>query len=445
MRFYLGTESVKFKDKPLDRLHVIEILPDELDTLERIPMNIYYEKSQFRYCKYCDKEIEINDKNVIVLDRGIYFCPEHYQHEESLTPLSPVCNQCNKPFKLKTDFYLIETGEISKSKTTYFQCQCKEYTWLIFKLRFGTHEGFKYTNGGYIDFGMDPNYTCLLNDTHYYEDYENILVKIRNKELGDTIKKSSLFLRDFLYMEQPKKYRQIYRIIEEVTKTGIQLEVLNLLCNAHRRLSHADHCLGINRANSLEEIMRFDYTYFDNIIEEKIKSTVVSIRSLFDESVPYSLLKWKNKLNKHHKDLIDNSYFYKRRVKEKDEYEDSDINKIHGKRIINQGILHQDDTFLDKFEKKFGDFQTFVKTNFVNNLTDFYKDFIPPFLNRILRNHKLSIQVDDTIPFSTPLDISIVAKAELYNLIRHRDDELAHIKHLRAQQQQRETHYEEDR
>ena len=90
-------------------------------------------------------------------------------------------------------------------------------------------------------------------------------------------------------------------------------------------------------------------------------------------------------------------------------------------------------------------FQTFVKTDFVNNLTDFYKDFIPPFLNRILRNHKLSIQVDDTIPFSTPLDISIVAKAELYNLIRHRDDELAGIKHRRAQQQQRETHYEEAR
>lgn len=307
----------------------------------------------------------------------------------------------------------------------------------MFNIRLGTLEEPKYTNSGYIDFGMDPNYICLLNDTHYDEDYKDKLVRISNKELGDTIKKSSLFLHDFLYMEQPNKYRHFYRIIEEVTKTGIQLEVLNQLCNAHRRLSVADHYLGINRVNSLEEIMQFDYTYFDNIIAEKMKSAAVSIRSLFDENVPYSLLMWKNKLNKHHDKLIKQSYFY-HPYNQKDEYEDSNINKIHGKRIINQGILHQDDTFLDKFEKKFGNFQTFVKTNFVNNLTDFYKEYIPPFLNRILRNHKLSIQVDDTIPFSTPLDISIVAKAELYNLIRHRDDELAGIKHSRAQRQQTE-------
>ena len=437
MRFYLGTETGKFEDKPLDRLHVIEILPDELETLQHIQMRNYYEKSQFRYCKYCDKEIEINETNVIVLDRGIYFCREHYQHQEPLTPIVPECNQCNRPILAKTDFYLIETGEISKSKTTYYQCQCKEYIWQMFNIRLGTLEEPKYTNSGYIDFGMDPNYICFLNDTHYDEDYKDKLVRISNKELGDTIKKSSLFLHDFLYMEQPNKYRHFYRIIEEVTKTGIQLEVLNQLCNAHRRLSVADHYLGINRVNSLEEIMQFDYTYFDNIIAEKMKSAAVSIRSLFDENVPYSLLMWKNKLNKHHDKLIKQSYFY-HPYNQKDEYEDSNINKIHGKRIINQGILHQDDTFLDKFEKKFGNFQTFAKTNFVNNLTDFYKEFIPPFLNRILRNHKLSIQVDDTIPFSTPLDISIVAKAELYNLIRHRDDELAEIKHFRAQRQQTE-------
>ena len=406
-------------------------------------MRIYYEKSQFHYCKYCDKEIEINDKNVIVIDHGIYFCPEHHQYKEPLTPIVPECNQCNQPILAKTDFYLIETGKISKSITTYYQCQCIEYTWLMFEIGIGTLEEPKDTESGLIDLGTASNYTCLLNDPHYDKHYKDKLIRISNKELGNTIKQSSLFLYDFLYTEQPKKYIHFYRIIEEVTNTGIQLEILNQLCNAHRRLSDADHYLGINRGNSLEEIMWFDYTYFDNIIEEKIKSAVVSIRSLFDNSVPYSLLKWNDQCNKKHIEFIEKSDFY--RSYKRKEYKDSDINKTHGKRIIHQGILHQDDTFLDKFEKKFGNFQTFVKTDFVNNLTDFYKDFIPSFLNRILRNHKLSIQVDDTTSFRTSLDISNVAKAELYNLIRHRDDELAGIKHRRAQQQQREKHYEEDR
>ncbi len=443
MRFYIGTISGRFVDKPLDRPHVIEILPEELETLQHIPMRNYYEKSQFRYCKYCDKEIEINDTNVFESYSGIYFCREHYQHNEPLTHINPICSLCNQPFIPKTDFYLIDTGKISKSKTTYYQCQCIEYTWLMFNVHLGTLEEPKYTESGLIDLDKDQNYICLLNSTHYDKHYKDKLIRISNKELGNTIKQASLFLYDFLYTEQPKKYRHFYRIIEEVTKTGIQLEVLNQLCNAHRRLSDADHYLGINRFNSLEEIIRFDYTYFDNIIEEKIKSAVVSIRYLFDKTVRYSLLKWNNRLYKRHHKLIEESDFYSNYERKK--YRDRDINKINGKRIINQGILHQDDNFLDKFDKKFDNFQTFVKTDFVNNLTDFYKGFIPPFLNRILRNHKLSIQVDDTIPFSTPLDISIVAKAELYNLIRHRDDELAGIKHSRAQQQQREAHYEETR
>ena len=443
MRFYLGAETGNFEDKPLDRLHVIEILPEELDTLQHIPMRNYYEKSQFRYCKYCDKEIEINDKNVIVIDRGIYFCPEHYQHEEPLTHINPICPQCNQPFIPKTDFYLIDTGKISKSKTTYYQCQCIEYTWLMFEIGIGTLEEPKYTESGLIDLGTASNYTCLLNDPHYDKHYKDKLIRISNKELGNTIKQSSLFLYDFLYTEQPKKYRHFYRIIEEVTKTGIQLEILNQFCNVHRRLSVGDHYLGINHVNSLEEIMRFDNAYFDNIIEEKIKSTVVSIRYLFDDSVRYSLLKWNNRLYRQHNKLIKESDFYCKYDRYK--YRDKDINKINGKRIINQGILHQDDNFLDKFDKKFGNFQAFVKTEFVNNLTDFYKKYIPDFLNRILKYHKLSIQVDDTTSFRTSLDISNVAKAELYNLIRHRDDELAGIKYRRAQQQQRETHYEEAR
>ena len=122
MRFYLGTISGRFVDKPLDRLHVIEILPEELETLQQIPMRNYYEKSQFRYCKYCDKEIEINDTNVFELYPGIYFCREHYQHNEPLTHINPICPQCNQPFIPKTDFYLIDTRKISKSKTTYYQC-----------------------------------------------------------------------------------------------------------------------------------------------------------------------------------------------------------------------------------------------------------------------------------------------------------------------------------
>lgn len=443
MRFYLGTETGKFEDKPLDRLHVIEILLEELETLQHITMRDYYEKSQFRYCKYCEKEIEINDTNVIILDRGIYFCREHYQNEEPLTPILPECNQCNRSILAKTDFYLIRTGKISKSKTTYYKCQCKEYTWLMFDIRLGTFEEPKYTESGVIDLGTASNYTCLLNDPYSDKHYKDKLIRISNKDLGNTIKQSSLFLYDLLCTEQPKKCRHFYRIIEEVTNIGIQLEILNQLCNAHRRFSGTDHYLDINRVNSLEEIMRFDYTYFDNIIEEKIKSTVVSIRYLFDKTVRYSLLKWNNRLYKRHHKFIEKSDFYSNYGRKK--YRDRDINKVNGKRIINQGILHQDDTFLDKFEKKFGNFQTFVKTDFVNNLTDFYKEYIPSFLNRILRNHKLPIQVDDTTPFSTPLDISNVAKAELYNLIRHRDDELAGIKHSRAQQQQREAHYEETR
>ncbi len=433
MRLYHGTTASKLAEKPLDRLHIIEILPEEFDTLQQIPMRDYYEKSQYGFCKQCNKAIKINNENVIPLDRGIYFCREHYQHEEPLTPLTPECNQCGQSLTQKTDFYLLETGEISKSKTSYFQCQCKEYSWLSFKQNLGTLEEH--------DPGLlELNYISLLNTTQYYENYDDIFVKVKNQELGNAIKKSSLFLHDFLYSKQPKKYRHFYRIIEEVTKTGIQLEVLNQLCNTHKRLSVLDHYLHLE--NALKEIMWSDYAYFDSIIEEKIKSTVVSIRYLFDThpSIRYSLLKWNNRTYKRHSKRIKASDFYS--SYERNKYRNKDINKTHGKRIILQGILHQDDKFLDKFDKKFDNFQEFVKTDFVNNLCDFYKDFIPPFLNNILKYHKLSIQIDDTTVFRSAIEISNVARAELYNLCRHRDYELAEIKRRQAQQQQIEEHYE---
>ena len=353
-----------------------------------------------------------------------------------LTPLEPECNQCGQPLTQKTDFYLLETGEISKSKVSYFQCQCEEYSWLIFKQKLGTFE----EHGPGL---LELNYISLLNVTQYNENYDDILVKVKNQELGNSIKRSSLFLHDFLYSKQPKKYRHFYRIIEEVTKTGIQLEVLNQLCNAHRRLSIADRYLGINRVNSLKEIIWSDYAYFDNIIEEKIKSTVVSIRYLFDPSVRYSLLKWNNRTYKRHSKRINASHFYFSYERKK--YRNRDINKTNGKRIINQGILHQDDKFLDKFDKKFDSFQEFVKTDFVNNLSDFYKDFVPTFLNNILKYHKLSIQVDDTTIFGSAIEISNVARAELYNLCRHRDYELTEIKRRQAQQQQIGDNYERAR
>ena len=432
MRLYHGTTTGELADKLLDRLHIIEISPEEFDTLQQILMRDYYKKSRYGFCKQCDKEIEINNANVIGLDIGIYFCREHDEHAEPLTPLNPECNQCGQPLTRKSDFYLLETGEISKSKTSYFQCQCKAHSWLIFKQNLGTFEEHE----------LDPpglNYICVLNTTQYYEDYDDIFVKVKNQELGNSIKKSSLFLHDFLYSKQPKKYRHFYRVIEEVTKTGIQLEILNQLCNAHRRLSGLDHYLRLK--NALKEIIWSDYTYFDNIIEEKIKSTVVSIRYLFDPSVRYSLLKWNNRTYKRHDKCIRASDFYC--SYERNKYRDKDIDKTHGKRIINQGIIHQDDKFLDKFDKKFDNFQEFVKTDFVNNLSDFYKDFIPPFLNNILKYHKLSIQIDDTIIFRSALEISNTARAELYNLCRHRDYELTRIKHHHAQQEEINAHYEE--
>lgn len=433
MRLYHGTEVGELADKPLDRLHIIEILPEEFDTLQQIPMTDHYENSQYGFCKQCNKAIKINHENVIVLDRDIYLCREHYQHKEPLKPLNPECKKCGQSPTRKTDFYLLETGEISKSKTSYFQCQCQGHSWLIFKPNFGTFEEHEP--------GLsEPNYISRLNTTQYYGDYDDILVKIKNQELGNSIKKSSLFLHDFLYSKQPDKYRHFYRIIEEVTKTGIQLEVLNQLCNAHRRPSFLDHHLGINRINSLKEIIWSDYTYFDNIIEEKIKSTIVSIRYLFDPSVRYSLLKWNNRTYKRHNKHIKASDFYS--PYERNKYRDRDIDKTNGKRIILQGILHQDDKFLDKFDKKFDNFQEFVKTDFVNNLSDFYKDFIPPFLNNILKYHKLPIRVDDTTVFELAIEISNAAGAELYNLCRHRDYELAEIKRHQAQQEKIDENYE---
>lgn len=435
MRLYHGAIAGELAEKPLDRLHIIEISPEEFDTLQQIPMRDYYEKSQYGFCKQCNKEIKINNENVIALDRGIYFCRKHEgdeKHQEPLTPLEPECNQCDQPLTRKTDFYLLETGEISKSKTSYFQCQCKEHSWLIFKQNFGTFEEHE----------QDPpevNYICRLNTTQYYEDYDDVFVKVKNKELGNSTKKSSLFLHDFLYSKQPKKYRHLYRVIEETTKIGIQLEVLNQLCNAHRRSSVVDQYLGINPINSLKEIIWSDYTYFDSIIEEKIKSTIVSIRYLFDPSVRYSLLKWNNRTYKRHNRRIKASDFYC--PYERNKYRDRDINKTNGKRIILQGILHQDDKFLDKFDKKFDNFQEFVKTDFVNNLSDFYKDFIPPFLNNILKYHKLSIHVDDTTVFRSAIEISRRARSELYNLCRHRDYELAEIKRRQAQQEKIDENY----
>ena len=442
MRFYHRTGISELADKPLDRLHIIEILPEELDSLQQIPMRDYYEKSQYGFCKQCNKAIKIDNENVIQLYIGVYFCRKHEgdeEHREPLTLLEPECNQCGQPLTRKTDFYLLETGEISKSKASYFQCQCKEYSWLIFKQNLGTLEEDGLGS-------LVPNYISILNTTQYDEDdenYDDILVKVKNQELGNSIKRSSLFLHDFLYSKQPKKYRHFYRIIEEVTKTGIQLEVLNQLCNAHRRLSIADYYLGINRINSLKEIIWSDYTYFNSLIEEKIKSTVVSIRYLFDPSVRYSLLKWNNRTYKRHSKRINASHFYSSYERKK--YRNRDINKTNGKRIINQGILHQDDKFLDKFDKKFDSFQEFVKTDFVNNLSDFYKDFVPTFLNNILKYHKLSIQVDDTLVFRSAIEISNVARAELYNLCRHRDYELTEIKRRQAHQQQIYDNYQKAR
>ena len=433
MRLYHGTTVGELADKPLDRLHIIEISPEEFDTSQQLPMTDYYEKSQYGFCKQCNKAIEINNENVIALDRGIYFCRKHEgdeKHQEPLTPLEPECNQCRQPLTRKTDFYLLETGEISKSKTFYFHCQCKEHSWLIFKQNLGT---FEEGEPG----PPELNYICLLNTTQYSEDYDDIFVKVKNQELGNSIKKSSLFLHDFLYSKQPKKYRHFYRIIEEVTNTGIQLEILNQLCNTHRRLSVADRYLLLE--NTLKEIMWSDYPYFDNITEEKIKSTVVSIRYLFDPSVRYSLLKWNNRTYKRHDKRIKASDFYC--PYERNRYRDRDINKINGKRIILQGILHQDDKFLDKFDKKFDNFQEFVKNDFVNNLSDFYKNFIPSFLNNILKYHKLSIRVDDTTVFRSAIEISSVARAELYNLCRHRDYALTEIKRRQTQHQQTEENY----